>query len=61
MNGFDNEFQFVMALNNKKVGLLNPMLYDLVCTLFGDSINDDMIIKSCGEIIINKKLMYLLK
>ena len=45
MDGFKNEFQFVLKLNNKKVGELNPLLKEFVCGLFY-GINDKMIIKS---------------
>lgn len=45
MKGYNNEFNFVLALNNKKVCELNPLLYDLIHELF-DNINDQMIIKS---------------
>lgn len=45
INGFDNEYQFVMALNNKRVGELNILLKDLIYTIF-NNITDDMIVKS---------------
>ena len=45
VNGFDNEYQFVMALNNKRVGELNILLKDLIYTIF-NNITDDMIVKS---------------
>lgn len=44
MNGFKNEFDFVLSLNGKKVKELNPMLKDLITNLFGN-IDDESIIK----------------
>ena len=45
MQGYQNEFAFVMALNNKRKSELNPLLDDLIYFLFGN-IGDDIIIKS---------------
>ncbi|MBO4600937.1 MAG: hypothetical protein J5634_01725 [Bacilli bacterium] len=45
MNGKDNEFSFVVAINRKKVGELNLLLYDLIHYLFPYA-NDDMEIKA---------------
>lgn len=45
LNGYQNEFAFVMALNNKTKKELNPLLQDLIYFLFGN-IPEDAVIKS---------------
>lgn len=45
MNGYDNEFEFVKYLNNKKVYELNPMFRNFIDNIFYD-INGADIIKS---------------
>ena len=45
MEGFKNEYDFVIAINNKKVNELNPMLQDLIYTIF-NNIKDNEIIKA---------------
>ncbi len=44
MNGFDNEFAFVLALNNKTIKELTPICRDLIETIFPDE-NENSIIK----------------
>ena len=44
INGFDNEFDFVKYLNNKKIKELNPVFRELVDKLFGFK-NENYIIK----------------
>lgn len=43
LSGYDNEFQFVKLLNNKKVKELNPMSLELIESLFGE-VNENSII-----------------
>lgn len=45
MKGIQNEFDFVLEFNNKKIKELNPIMRDLVNDLYGN-INEDLIIKS---------------
>lgn len=45
MNGYNNEYNFVLEFNNKKVKELNPLLHDLVYSIFYD-ISEESIIKS---------------
>ena len=45
ISGFDNEYEFVKYLNNKKVCELNPMFRNLIDGLFPD-VNEKYIIKS---------------
>ena len=45
MNGFLNEYQFIIELNEKRVYQLNPLLRELITDLF-DEINDNSFIKS---------------
>ena len=45
INGFANEYNFVLELNNKKVGELNILLRELIYSIY-NNINDDMIIKA---------------
>lgn len=45
MNGYKNEFDFVLELNNKKIRELNPMLYEFIHDIF-DNIDDNKSIKS---------------
>lgn len=45
MNGYINEYNFVLEFNNKKVKELNPLLHDLVSAIFYD-ISEENIIKS---------------
>ena len=45
MNGYQNEYSFVLEFNNKKVKELNPLLHDLVYSIFYD-ISEEDIIKS---------------
>ena len=45
MQGFDNEYNFVLALNNKRICELNPILQDLIHTIF-NNIEDDVFIKA---------------
>lgn len=45
MKGTDNEFQFVLALNNKKVKELNPLLRQVIDDIYYD-INEEDIIKA---------------
>lgn len=40
MNGFENEFNFVLELNNKLVGRLNILLHDFVYDLFDNNIEN---------------------
>lgn len=42
-NGYDNEFDFVLSLNNKKVLELNPMLSDLIYGIFNNIKKSDII------------------
>ena len=47
MNGYNNEFAFVLAVNNKKVSELNPLLFDLIIAIFkNENISEDSLIKS---------------
>lgn len=58
MNGFENEYEFVKALNNKKVKELNPLLQDLIYDIFYNIDKDDLIkawrnhYKQKGDILI---------
>ena len=45
MDGYNNEYNFVLEFNNKKVKELNPLLHDLVYSIFYD-ISEEDIIKS---------------
>lgn len=45
MEGYENEYNFVLCLNNKKVCELNPILHDLVCCIF-KNVKDEDLIKS---------------
>ena len=45
MNGYQNEYDFVLIFNNKKVKELNPLLHDLVFSIF-NNISEEDIIKS---------------
>ena len=45
MKGTDNEFQFVLAFNNKRVKELNPLLRQIIDDIYYD-INDEDIIKA---------------
>ena len=45
MNGYKNEYNFVLEFNNKKVGELNPILQDLIYAIF-KNVKDHNIIKS---------------
>ena len=44
MQGIQNEFDFVLYLNGKKIKELNPIMKDLVIDLYGN-INEDSMIK----------------
>ena len=44
ISGFDNEYEFVKYLNNKKISQLNPMFRELIDALF-EHANEDSIIK----------------
>ena len=57
INGFDNEFDFVKYLNNKKIKELNPVFRELVDKLFGFK-NENYIIK-CWRNHYSKKLIFL--
>ena len=43
MNGYQNEYNFVLEFNNKKVCELNPMLQDLVYSIFYGITKNDVI------------------
>lgn len=43
INGFDNEFAFVMELNNKRIKELNPVFRDLIDTIFPKESEDEII------------------
>lgn len=43
INGFDNEFLFVKYLNGKKIRELNPMMYELIKSLFPYDSEDSVI------------------
>ncbi len=43
MNGFDNEFTFVMALNNKKIKDINPLLQNVIYEIFDNVYCEDII------------------
>lgn len=45
MNGYNNEYNFVLEFNNKKVGELNLILQELIYAIFYD-VNENDIIKS---------------
>lgn len=45
MEGFKNEYDFVLAINNKKICELNPILEDLIYTIF-NNIDSNQIIKA---------------
>lgn len=45
MEGYNNEYNFVLAFNNKKIKELNPLLQDLVYSIF-NNVNEDDLIKS---------------
>lgn len=43
INGYNNEYNFVIEFNNKKVRELNPLLHDFVYSIFKNIKNDDVI------------------
>ena len=43
MNGINNEFDFVLAFNNKKVKELNPLLHKIITDIYFDAAEDDLI------------------
>ena len=43
MNGTNNEFDFVLAFNNKKVKELNPLLHKVIMDIYFDASEDDLI------------------
>ena len=49
MNGFQNEYKFVLEINNKLVKELNPILYDLVFSIFNNISDDDLIKSWCNH------------
>ena len=48
MNGFENEYQFAKAINNKKIKEINPLLQELINDIFYN-INENDIIKAWGN------------
>lgn len=54
LDGYQNEFLFVLEFNNKKVKELNPLLREVIDDLFKD-IDEDDIIKSWRNHINNQK------
>ena len=45
MDGYNNEFNFVLAINNKKKSELDPLLNDLIYYLFGN-LSDEVVLKA---------------
>ena len=56
--GFQNEFDFVMSFNNKKVCELNPIQQDLIHSIF-NNISDDDLIKSWKNHLDQKTDIFL--
>ena len=50
MDGYKNEYNFVLEFNNKKVGELNPLLQDLIYSIFDNIIEqkNDAFMKKSG-------------
>ncbi len=59
INGFANEFAFVLELNNKTIKELNPLCRDLIDTIFPNE-NENMIIK-CWRNHLQQKADILIK
>ena len=59
INGFDNEFAFVLELNNKAIKELTPMCRDLIETIFPNE-NENSIIK-CWRNHLKQKADILIK
>lgn len=58
MNGYNNEYNFVLEFNNKKVGELNPILQELIYTIFYD-VNENDVIKSWRNHLDQKTDIFL--
>ena len=43
MNGYNNEYNFVLEFNNKKIKELNPILQDLIYSIFSNIKENDLI------------------
>lgn len=54
LDGYNNEFLFVLEFNNKKVKELNPLLREVIDDIF-PKINEDAIIKSWKNHVYNQK------
>ena len=59
MNGYQNEYNFVLEFNNKKVKELNPLLHDLVLSIFYNIDEEDIIKSWCNH--YNQKTDIFLK
>ena len=57
LDGFQNEFLFVLEFNNKKIKELNPLLREVIDDLF-PGYNEDSIIKSWRNNKGNEKGFY---